>query len=334
MARIVFGMGVSHSPMLGCSPDEWTTVFRKGDENNTLLWFRKKHMTYHEIVEARREEQLDQYLTLDETRRRHAASLRAQDEMMRICHEVRPDVLVIIGNDHREVFTTVTPAFGIYTGATHENRSVEPPNLFEGVFTPGTIYGPEQKVSHDHVPGMAQHVVGAMMRAGFDITVIEETPTQGPDKEQITPHAFGFVYHHLFKDQPPPSLPIHINTFFPPNQPSMERVFAFSEALADAIESWDSDLTVGIIGSGGLSHFIVDEELDRKVIDALEHDINRLRTIDEDYYQSGTSEVKNWVPVAVAMQRLKVPMTLVGYTPCYRSPAGNGHGMAFAYWRA
>jgi 3-O-methylgallate 3,4-dioxygenase len=110
-------------------------------------------------------------------------------------------------------------------------------------------------------------------------------------------------------------------------------VFDFGEAVMDAIESWPSDKTVAIIGSGGLSHFIVDEELDKVVIDAFNTDIDKLRGLDERLYQSGSSEIKNWVPVAVAMRRLGAKMTLVDYVPCYRSPAGNGHAMAFAYWR-
>ena len=36
-----------------------------------------------------------------------------------------------------------------------------------------------------------------------------------------------------------------------------------------AIESWDKDMRVAVMASGGLSHQVLDEELDRKVIDAL-----------------------------------------------------------------
>jgi hypothetical protein len=44
----------------------------------------------------------------------------------------------------------------------------------------------------------------------------------------------------------------------------------------------------------------------------------------------GTPEVLNWVTVAAAMAPRR--MTLVDYLPCYRSPAGTGHGLAFGYW--
>ena len=66
-----------------------------------------------------------------------------------------------------------------------------------------------------------------------------------------------------------PAVPLFINTFYPPNQPSVRRCFALGNALVDAIASWDEDVRVAVIGSGGMSHFVVDEELDRGFLDAM-----------------------------------------------------------------
>src|SRR5262249_26308983 len=55
-----------------------------------------------------------------------------------------------------------------------------------------------------------------------------------------------------------PAVPFFTNTFYPPNQPSVRRCFSLGKALADAIASWDADLRVAVIGSGGMSHFVVD----------------------------------------------------------------------------
>jgi 3-O-methylgallate 3,4-dioxygenase len=54
--------------------------------------------------------------------------------------------------------------------------------------------------------------------------------------------------------------------------------------------------------------------------------------ISEDLYQSGSSEIKNWIPLAGAMAELGWPATIVDYVPCYRSEAGTGNAMGFAYW--
>jgi 3-O-methylgallate 3,4-dioxygenase len=61
--------------------------------------------------------------------------------------------------------------------------------------------------------------------------------------------------------------------------------------------------------------------------------IDRLAAIPEPLFQSGTSEIKNWIPVAGAMAEVGMMMTLVDYVPCYRSLAGTGNAMAFAFWR-
>ena len=38
---------------------------------------------------------------------------------------------------------------------------------------------------------------------------------------RLLPHAYGFLYHQIMGDRPPPSVPILMNTFYPPTQPSI-----------------------------------------------------------------------------------------------------------------
>jgi 3-O-methylgallate 3,4-dioxygenase len=113
----------------------------------------------------------------------------------------------------------------------------------------------------------------------------------------------------------------------------VQRCYEFGKSIVRAIQSWSSDARVALIASGGLSHFVIDEEVDRIVLDALRSaDITELAQLPEPIFQSGTSEIKNWVPLAGAMAELGLPMTLVDYVPCYRSEAGTGNGMGFVYW--
>jgi hypothetical protein len=88
------------------------------------------------------------------------------------------------------------------------------------------------------------------------------------------------------------------------------------------------------MASGGLSHQIVDEELDRIVADALvERNVDALCSLPRERLNRapGTPEILNWITVAGAMD--PAGMTLVDYVPCYRSPAGTGHGLTFGYWK-
>ena len=103
--------------------------------------------------------------------------------------------------------------------------------------------------------------------------------------------------------------------------------------LARAVASWAEDKTVVVIASGGLSHFVVNEGFDHQVLDAIQRaDSAALTSLPEEMFQSGTSEIKNWIVVAGMMAEAELKMTLVDYVPCYRSEAGTGSGMGFARW--
>jgi 3-O-methylgallate 3,4-dioxygenase len=128
-----------------------------------------------------------------------------------------------------------------------------------------------------------------------------------------------------------PIVPIMVNTYYPPNQPTPKRCYSMGQAVRKAVESWGNGERVAIIGSGGLSHVVIDEELDRFVLDGLlEQDADKLAAIPRDKMRGGTSEILNWVALAGASEHLTP--NLIDYVPTYRSPAATGCGMTFAYW--
>ena len=87
-----------------------------------------------------------------------------------------------------------------------------------------------------------------------------------------------------------------------------------------------------MIASGGLSHVIIDEELDRITIEGLmRKDRDKLFSLPRPKLKGGTSEILNWVALAGAMETAR--MELIDYIPTYRSLAATGCGMAFACWR-
>ncbi|MBI3061855.1 MAG: extradiol ring-cleavage dioxygenase, partial [Deltaproteobacteria bacterium] len=126
-------------------------------------------------------------------------------------------------------------------------------------------------------------------------------------------------------------VPVMVNTYYPPNQATPKRCYALGQAVRRAIESWNSDLRVAVMASGGLSHMVIDEELDRATLDALANrDREKLWSLPRQKLRGGTSEILNWVALAGAVEPME--MKLVDYIPGYRSPAATGCGMAFAYW--
>src|SRR5262249_50168579 len=144
-------------------------------------------------------------------------------------------------------------------------------------------------------------------------------------------HAYTFLHRRILNGHAIPLVPVFINTYYPPNQPTAGRCYDFGKALARAIESWDADQRVAVAASGGLSHFVIDEELDQTVLTAIKHhDLDTIRSLPEERLQSGNSEWKNWIALGAATGHLQ--MELIDYIPCYRSPAGTGCAMGFARW--
>ena len=128
-------------------------------------------------------------------------------------------------------------------------------------------------------------------------------------------------------------VPILVNTFYPPNQPTPKRCYDFGRSIGRAIHAWDSAARVAVIASGGISHFVVDEEWDHKMLNAFRNgDIATLTSEPNIMFRSGTSETKNWIVAAGILEATSLKMELLDYVPCYRTDAGTGSGMAFATW--
>jgi 3-O-methylgallate 3,4-dioxygenase len=188
-------------------------------------------------------------------------------------------------------------------------------------------YIPENDTVYSAEPALGNLITATAIAADFDVATLDRLP------REETPHAFGFVFRQLMKDDPIPSVPVLLNTFYPPNQPSLRRCFDFGKMIGRAIASWDSKARVALIASGGLSHFVIDEELDSAVLESLAAgDIAKIEKLGEARFQDGSSEIKNWIPLAGAMHELGYEMSLVDYVPCYRSEAGTGNAMGFASW--
>ena len=97
--------------------------------------------------------------------------------------------------------------------------------------------------------------------------------------------------------------------------------------------SWDSDKKIAVAASGGVSHFVIDEEFDHRILDAMKNgDVDTLINEPDIHFRSGTSETKNWIVTYGILSETGFAMELLDYVPCYRSDAGTGNAMAFATW--
>ncbi len=329
MAEIVLGVATSHGPLLSTPPDQWG-LRAEADRRNRQHIFRGKMYDFEALLRERGAA-FEKEIGLEVWRSRHAQCQRALDVLAEKLDEAAPDVAIVVGNDQREIFgEDLTPAITLYRGERIENLPSTPEErarMGPGIAIAEEGHCPKDGATYDGAPELASHLIRSLVGEEFDVAQASSLGGHG------IPHAYGFVYRRTFYDAPPPSVPVILNVGYPFNRPTLGRCLALGRALGRAVATWEGPDRVALIASGGLTHFVIDEDLDRTVLGAMERgEEEALAGFPEDLFQSGTAEIKNWLPVAAAMNACGRRFHLVDYVPCYRSEAGTGNAMAFAYW--
>jgi OH-DDVA oxygenase len=330
MAEIVLGIGTSHGPLLSTPPEQWD-LRAQADRQNPRHAFRGQTYNYEALVKARTPGYADQ-IAIETKRARFDRCQVALNALGQRLREVAPDALVIVGNDQREMFNDeLTPSITVYRGERIDNIPMTKPETSPGLAIAEKGNCPPGGATYAGAPELADRVIQTLVDSGFDPAQSSKLPANAI--RPGIPHAFGFFYNRIAANTPAPSVPVILNVHFPPNRPTIDRCLRLGAALRHAIEQWERPARVALVASGGLSHYVIDEELDRIILSAMEtRDEDALRRIPEDRFQVGTAEIKNWIPVIGAMNACGLRHRLLDYVPCYRSEAGTGNAMAFALW--
>jgi len=352
MARIVAGFASSHTPLMSLPGQDWAKRADDDKRNRELIRPRDgAHVNYDELLESADPSIARDHIHEDVFVQKFECIQQSLDELKQTFCQVNPDVVVAFGDDQDEVFFDDNyPMISVYWGETltHYPRTVASrPGMSEAIRISASVYGTEI-IDYPIEQKLGLHVVEQLAERDFDVAQSrymkeEYGGTIGPGtwylnfqrntkpRRQGMPHAFSFPVCRWFGDRRPPMLPITINTCYPPNWISPRRAYALGRAVRESIEAWDSDLKVAIVTSGGLSHFTVDEEIDRRALEGLTTaDGGILSTLPRYKLQSATTEILNWVAAAGAMGDTQ--MDLITYQPGYRSPAGTGCGCAVGRW--
>lgn len=334
MAQIVGCITTAHGPQLHTEPRQW--LLRVKSDQARKHPFRDAVYSFDELVELRKSENLAERCTMEAMTAAYHACHAATEKLANAYAAMKPDVAVIFGNDQHEIYgDDLSPPFMVYYGdkilhhpASQEGRKLMPPGIAEGE----SGHAPDSLREYPAVPELAKHIIGTLIERDFDVTVSPQLPSHNPKTTGIS-HAFGHIYRQVMRDAVIPNVPIFQNTFFPPNQPSARRSYEFGRTVGDAIRSWKSDARVVVFGSGGMSHFVIDEEWDRRFMNAMrDKDAAYLTGIPLRQLQSGTSEMKSWISVAGLMEALQTEFHEVAYVPCYRSAAGTGTAQGMYWW--
>ncbi len=327
MAKVVLGVATSHTPQLNVPASSWPSVFLEKDRTDPRLDY--------EALLSSAKPGIAEELTPERMQQHDDACQKALDGLAAVLRQASVDVVVALGDDQHEQFHDDNmPMFCVYYGdslpmGTREGRGGGDRALggmsraYQAAERHQLTDGPKE---YPACPELGFQLIRSLTDAEFDISVSRRL-----DPDVGLGHAFTFIYRRLLPDGMTPMVPVMLNTFYMPNAAPPDRCYDFGRALRSAIESWESDTRVAIIASGGLSHVIIDEDLDQATLRAmLTKDSSTLRGLPADRMKLGTSENRNWIAMAGAMEPMD--MLLAEYIPCYRTPAGTGCGMGFAYW--
>ena len=147
--------------------------------------------------------------------------------------ETRPDVAVVIYNDHGlNFFLDKMPTFAVGAAPTYRNAD-------EG-------WGIPQLPPFSGDTALSWHLIESLVGEDFDLTTCQEMTVD---------HAFTLPMALLWPDQkwPVKVVPVCINTVQAP-LPSAARCYRLGQAIARAVAAWPGDERVVVMGTGGLSH--------------------------------------------------------------------------------
>jgi aromatic ring-opening dioxygenase catalytic subunit (LigB family) len=240
----------------------------------------------------------------------------AFEELGRRLKSANPDVLIVVSPDHwSNFFLDNYPAVCLGVGAANEG----PPEPWMKGFAHRELAG--------H-PGLALHIAEQAMRAGFEPSVSHRLKLD---------HGACIPLWRMGLETLPKVVPMLLNSIEPP-MPTLRRCFDWGRLLASAIRTYEEDIRVAVLGTGGLSHSIGEPTMGA-IYEDFDHETIRLFSSSEDslisYLETelprrgnGSEEVRNWLVAHGAAGGRG--FELVDYLPVPTVIVGCG----FASWKA
>lgn len=174
--------------------------------------------------------------------------------------EQQVDVCIMVYNDHgADFFFDKYPTFAVGCAESYaiadEGFGVRPLPAIRGDLA------------------FSQHLCRSLVYDEFDITVCQEMAVE---------HGFLVPMHLCFDSQaggwPVASIPVQVNVLQHP-LPTARRCYRLGQAIRRAVDSYERDIKVAIIGTGGMSHQLtgpdfgaMNEKEDLDFLDRIERD--------------------------------------------------------------
>lgn len=261
--------------------------------------------------------------TLQDSRTRYAPIRDAHALIRERLTTLRPDAVIVIGDDQLENFSPATmPQILIYTG---------------GDFIADDWDRKRTAAIRAHRP-IARALLDGVLAEGFDVAY----STAFKDGKLLS-HAHTEPVLYLTRESDVPIVPVFVNAVHPP-MASPARSYALGQALRRVIDRDLAGHRVVLCASGGLSHFSpshpwthhvgprnvgdISVEFDRQIVAWMQTgEGHRLATLtNHQLIEHGEGELRQWIVLMGALGSLR-PERLV-YEPLFRSIMGMGVG----YW--
>jgi protocatechuate 4,5-dioxygenase beta chain len=206
--------------------------------------------------------------------------------------EQKPDVAIIIYNDHGSAFSLdVVPTFAVGVAACY-------PAADEG-------YGPRRVPVIHGDPDLSWHLVEDLVGQDFDITVCQKLEV---DHGLTVPMS---ILWGAPEEWPIRVIPVALNVVQQPT-PSAARCFQLGQAIRRAVQSYGPDVNVAIVGTGGMSHQLqgpragwINSDFDRMFLEKILNEPNHLTQMSTAEYirlaGSEGAELIMWLVMRGAM---------------------------------
>src|SRR6202011_4470614 len=117
MAKLVLGIGTSHTPMLNAPAEDWPRFIDR-DAVRNFLDKEGEPATYKELLH-RAEPHVATELTPERFAARHAEAQAGVAHLGDALRRAELDALIVIGDDHKEIYQDDNlPSFVVYRGKT------------------------------------------------------------------------------------------------------------------------------------------------------------------------------------------------------------------------
>ncbi|MBV8087717.1 MAG: hypothetical protein JO247_23155 [Chloroflexi bacterium] len=254
---------------------------------------------------------------------RYARLKEGREHVRQQLAALKPDVLVLIGDDQDETFSSHTfPQIGVYMGESFVCRGRHQASDYVG---------------RGH-PEVARAILAECVEHDIDMSPVGQLPDS-----VLAAHAFGPVLRAFDPEAAIPVVPVFVNCIHLP-APSPARCWLLGQTIGRALASCGSVATAAIVASGGLSHYPgsypgfpngdfpygnIVEQFDHTLMERLAagRASELAQLTNAELLANGEVELRSWITMLGAIGDAK-PDLLV-YEALYSGIMGMGLG----YWR-